>query len=201
MYYKVFIKNAEVIISNHVVDGAVVAPEGISVDELYTWVEEQESSNNSIFVQDYYGDFWDEFCSHHKQIEAAGGMVVNVENELLIIKRLGYWDLPKGKLEKAEIPKTGAVREVEEECGISNLIVQEKLPSTWHTYQIKSKKILKKTHWFLMNYAGEENLIPQIEEDITEVKFADPNWVKSNVLNNTYGSLMPLFYTYLTRYK
>ncbi len=51
-----------------------------------------------------------------KNIEAAGGLVFNAKNEFLLIKRLGKADLPKGKIEKGEDPKTAALREVEEEC-------------------------------------------------------------------------------------
>ena len=51
-------------------------------------------------------------------IEAAGGVVENAQGEYLFIYRNHKWDLPKGKLEKGEKKKIGAVREVEEECGI-----------------------------------------------------------------------------------
>ena len=201
MYYKVFINNVEVIISNHDVADAELAPYSISVDELYDWIENRESSNNLVLVKDHFGQFWEKFCANHTLIEAAGGLVLNAEKELLVIKRLGYWDLPKGKLEEQETPKIGAIREVEEECGINDIKVIEKQPSTWHTYVLKGKKILKKTHWFLMTYNGKELLTPQAEEDITEAKFVTAKWVKKEVLTNTYASLLPLFYTYLSRYK
>jgi 8-oxo-dGTP pyrophosphatase MutT (NUDIX family) len=35
-------------------------------------------------------------------VEAAGGVVVNQQKEVLWMFRLGKWDLPKGKLEKGE---------------------------------------------------------------------------------------------------
>ena len=35
-------------------------------------------------------------------IEAAGGMVFNEKNELLMIFRRGFWDLPKGKIDPGE---------------------------------------------------------------------------------------------------
>ena len=52
-------------------------------------------------------------------IEAAGGLVINRKGEYLFIYRNDKWDLPKGKLEKGERKRQGAVREVEEECGIT----------------------------------------------------------------------------------
>ena len=50
--------------------------------------------------------------------KAAGGLVLKDE-QFLMIYRLGKWDLPKGKLDKGENEKQGAVREVEEECTYS----------------------------------------------------------------------------------
>ena len=52
---------------------------------------------------------------------AAGGWVVNEFNEVLWIFRLGFWDLPKGKVETNENIKECAIREVIEECGLSQI--------------------------------------------------------------------------------
>ena len=49
-------------------------------------------------------------------IKAAGGVVENHKNEILMMKRLGHWDLPKGKADPGENSATTAQREVEEEC-------------------------------------------------------------------------------------
>ena len=61
-------------------------------------------------------DNWEAFCSKHTLIEAAGGLVYNIENQLLMIFRNNKWDLPKGKLEVGENIQECAIREVEEEC-------------------------------------------------------------------------------------
>ena len=37
-----------------------------------------------------------------KVVEAAGGVVSNKNGEILFIRRMGKWDLPKGKIEKGE---------------------------------------------------------------------------------------------------
>ena len=50
-------------------------------------------------------------------IKAGGGIVYNQEGKVLLIKRNGKWDLPKGKKEKGENIATCALREVEEETG------------------------------------------------------------------------------------
>src|SRR5690606_28134115 len=64
-----------------------------------------------------------------KIVNAAGGLVVK-DGKILMIYRLGVWDLPKGKLNKREEVEAGALREVEEECNIQVEVV-EKLPKTW----------------------------------------------------------------------
>ncbi|MGB0934037.1 MAG: NUDIX hydrolase [Lishizhenia sp.] len=131
-----------------------------------------------------------ESFSHYKYIEAAGGLVEKKKNkQLLFIKRNGFWDIPKGKLEKNESVLEGAKREIEEECGISNLIENGKICDTYHTYSEKGKKILKKTYWFSFYYKGKEKLIAQTEEGITKVKwFEADNLFK--VRKNTFASIL-----------
>ena len=54
-----------------------------------------------------------------KEIAASGGVVFNEFNEVLFIYRRGFWDLPKGKIDPGETKEQTAVREVEEETGIT----------------------------------------------------------------------------------
>ena len=56
-----------------------------------------------------------------KTIIAAGGLVLNEKNELLMIFRRGFWDLPKGKVDEGETLEQCAVREVKEETGLQNI--------------------------------------------------------------------------------
>ena len=64
---------------------------------------------------------WKFFKSKYLLVKAAGGIVYNANNELLMIYRNNKWDLPKGKIEKGETPKQCALREVEEETGVEKL--------------------------------------------------------------------------------
>ena len=130
--------------------------------------------------------------SKYSAIKAAGGIVMNENNELLIIKRFGLWDLPKGKIEKGEEKKIAAMREVEEECGISDLTIVSKTSKTYHTYQSRGKDVLKTTHWYIMKCSGNEMPVPQTEEGITDVKWIAKTEIKS-IVNQTYKSLKPLF--------
>jgi 8-oxo-dGTP pyrophosphatase MutT (NUDIX family) len=124
-----------------------------------------------------------------KVIEAAGGLVINEENKYLFIKRNGKWDLPKGKLELNEKKKDAAVREVEEECGITVKKLDKKLLKTYHIYELKGKIVLKISHWYAMQAKSNQKLVPQLEEGITEVKwFAKKDW--KIIRANTYPNII-----------
>ncbi len=129
-----------------------------------------------------------------KIVKAAGGLVVK-EGKILMIHRLGMWDLPKGKLKKTEDDREGAIREVEEECNIK-VEAFDKLPKTWHSYAYKGNKILKKTSWFLMNCLDDSMMKPQAEEFIEEVKFMTPEEVEV-VLPEAYASIAFVIHYYL----
>ncbi len=135
---------------------------------------------------------WYDFKRHFELIEAAGGIVFNESDEVLWIYRNGRWDLPKGKIEKNEDKETAAIREVEEECGITKVILNDFLMSTYHIYQYKEETVLKVTHWYKMFADRHQELTPQMKEGITKVV-----WIGSDsmneALNDTYGNIRMLF--------
>lgn len=130
---------------------------------------------------------WDSFRSMFKFIIASGGAVFK-DDSMLIIKRLGRTDIPKGKLEKGEWIDQCAIREVEEECGISGLQIVNKLEPTYHCYEMKGKWCLKKTYWYQMETSDTSDLVPQIEEDIEWVKWINKKEV-SELTSDTYNSI------------
>jgi 8-oxo-dGTP pyrophosphatase MutT (NUDIX family) len=99
-------------------------------------------------------------------IQASGGLVYSNDNKILLIFRRGKWDLPKGKLDEGEDLITCALREVEEETGLSDLKYKQSLCITYHTYYEKEQHILKESHWQLMKGNDHEELVPQTDEDI-----------------------------------
>ena len=130
----------------------------------------------------------------HEYIEAAGG-IVRKKDHFLFIKRHGLWDIPKGKLEKGESPEEGAVREIEEECDIQGLQLRDHLMDTFHTYEQKGKLYLKKTFWYIVDVSeDEQDLNPQTEEGITEVRFFKWNEL-GQVKSNTYQSIVEVIAT------
>ncbi|MBS1765161.1 MAG: NUDIX domain-containing protein [Bacteroidetes bacterium] len=131
------------------------------------------------------------FCDQFRCINAAGGLVYNAEGKLLMIKRLGKWDLPKGKIDPGETAEEAALREVCEETGICNTTIVAELPGTYHIYKLNDKIVLKHTFWFKMLSNAVEKISPQTEEDILEVRWMLKNEVH-DALANSYGSIRDL---------
>jgi ADP-ribose pyrophosphatase YjhB (NUDIX family) len=131
---------------------------------------------------------WKVFRSLFSYIKAAGGLVKNEQDELLMIYRNGHWDLPKGKMEKGEIPDGTAVREVEEECGVKKLKILRYLASSYHIFFQNNKECMKRTYWFEMTCKDSAKPIPQSSEGITEAKWMSKEEVKK-IMNKIYPSL------------
>jgi 8-oxo-dGTP pyrophosphatase MutT (NUDIX family) len=139
---------------------------------------------------------WNNFTSRYILMEAAGGIVRNENEEVLVIFRNKHWDLPKGKLDYQETPEEAAIREVKEECGLKNIRLEKYLLKTFHTYTEKNKFILKKTHWFRMITSSDEILIPQQEENIEKVRWMKKEKIYEKVFPSTFESIKEVFEIY-----
>ncbi len=120
--------------------------------------------------------------------EAAGGVVQNQQGQILMIYRLGKWDLPKGKWDDGETITECALREVHEETGLSGMQLLDKLTDTYHVYEQGGHTILKRTHWYGMSVQASTSLNPQQEEGISEVRWVSPEQLPS-LLTNTYANI------------
>jgi 8-oxo-dGTP pyrophosphatase MutT (NUDIX family) len=136
-------------------------------------------------------DFFDFFLKQFLVLEAAGGIVQHSNNSFLLIKRFGFWDFPKGKIESAESNQEAALREVQEETGVGNLQISRELPTIFHIYRYRNQWIVKRTYWFLMKSDFGGQLIAQKEEDILEAIWVPKNRL-TNYLMHTYSSLKEL---------
>jgi 8-oxo-dGTP pyrophosphatase MutT (NUDIX family) len=124
--------------------------------------------------------------SFYSIIKAAGG-IVEKDDTILLIHRLGKWDLPKGKLEKNESSKIAAIREVYEETGVKAKL-GDKICTTWHTYSLNGKGILKRTKWYKMACINDAGMKPQAEEDIEHLEWLTTKKVE-NAMANSYTSI------------
>ena len=129
----------------------------------------------------------DQIKSQYKVLKAAGGIVKNKEDKILMMLRLKKWDLPKGKLDKGESSKMAALREVEEECGVKAKL-GEKVCTTFHTYTYKNIDILKQTKWYEMGLLDDSKMKPQAEEDIEKLEWMDKKQTNSAMLKS-YSSI------------
>ncbi len=143
---------------------------------------------------------WEEFKKLFRIIEAAGGIVSNTKDEILFIRRLGKWDLPKGKMEIGESREESAIREIEEETGLKNVELRDFINTTFHIYiERNGDKILKYTHWFEMYFDGEDTSKPQIEEGITEVAWKNKDLIRTEVFPSTFKNIQLIINEFWTK--
>lgn len=147
----------------------------------------QQKKFKAVIYHDDLEDLFGIFKSCFLYVKAAGG-AVRQEEQVLMIKRLGMYDLPKGHVEACETIEACAIREVEEECGIRQVSITGTLATTWHIYLRNNTWFLKKTYWYRMSCPGGQTLTPQAEEDIEEV-FWFPIEEIDTVFDKTYPSL------------
>lgn len=128
-----------------------------------------------------------------KVVKAAGGLIRKKE-KFLMIYRMKKWDLPKGKREKNETFKRTAVREVEEECNVT-VKLGRKVCTTWHTYTMNKRAMLKKTKWYVMESVDDSKMKPALEEDIEEIRWMTRKEVY-HALTHSYKSISYVFEQY-----
>ncbi|UCG28014.1 MAG: NUDIX domain-containing protein [Bacteroidales bacterium] len=160
-------------------------------DELYRVIRTFEEDLQIPVLVLHYPDtdlLWKEFTGYFKLVDAGGGLIRNMEGEILLLKRRGVWDLPKGKKKKNEKIEDTALREVKEECGIDSVTIGSLLHITYHTYPYKKGTILKRTFWFDMLSSFQGTLTPQKEEGITDIRWISPE--KMGIIKgNTFPSI------------
>lgn len=196
--YKVFINDRPIILTDapqNIPGFDVYNFEHAVIDELVHRLKKSKSKGIILFCKELTKN-WTHFLSYFKVIEAAGGLVLNDKKDILFIYRGSKWDLPKGRIEEGESIETTAVREVEEECGISDLNLGEFLTTTYHVFFQSNEKRLKVTHWYLMTTDYKGDLTPQLEEGITKVEFKS-NSETEKALQNSYANIQLVIDQYL----
>ena len=194
--YKVFVNDKPIIITSSLKNEKNYPTYSFSDLNFNTILSKlkTESIEGILLTSQNLKKDWQHFLSNLKVIKAAGGLVINDERSVLFIHRNGIWDLPKGWIEKNELKKTAAIREVEEECGIRKLVILKKLITTYHIYVYNGLK-LKETHWYLMHSSFKKELTPQTEEGIDKVAFIKKSDI-NNIYKNTYANIKLVYETY-----
>ena len=170
--------------------------DAVFIDELNTHTikamiheMQQQQVHAGVFFHTDLSELQKAFWKKFTLVKAAGGLVLNEKKGLLMIFRRGKWDLPKGKLDSGETLEQCAVREVEEETGLKKVQLLEPLLTTFHTYHEGSKFILKESYWYTMKAEGIQNLQPQSEEDIMEIKWVTAKEAE-NLFQQTFSSVV-----------
>ena len=192
--YKVFVNDKPLFLTNEIAketDFQLFLLESVDIEQLII-----KMFNNKIQKANLYHPDEKEILKKVKEkipvCKAGGGLVYNKNGEVLFIFRNGKWDLPKGGIEKWEEISETALREVEEETGVANLVIQRKLQKTYHIFKRNGRYKLKITHWFEMTTDFEGTPIAQENEGIEKAVWLNPLQIKE-ALKNSFENIKLLF--------
>lgn len=192
--YKVFVNDKPLFLTNTVekeTDFRMFLLESVDIEQLIV-----NMFNNKVKKAFLYHPDEKETLKKLKEkipvAKAGGGLVYNKKGEVLFIFRNGKWDLPKGGIEKHEEIEDTAMREVEEETGVSGLKITNKLQKTYHIFKRNGTYRLKITHWFEMKTSFDGKVQGQLEEGIEKVAWLNPEQIKE-ALTNSYDNIKLLF--------
>lgn len=192
--YKVFVNDKPLFLTNQVVketDFQLFLLESVDIKQII--IKMFQNKIDKAFL--YHPDEKEIMTKLKEKIpvaKAGGGLVYNKKGEVLFIFRNGKWDLPKGGIEKGESIEETAIREVEEETGVTGLKITGKLQKTYHVFKRNGQYKLKITHWFEMKTDFEGTPKGQANEGIEEVVWMKPKQIKE-ALGNSYENIKLLF--------
>jgi 8-oxo-dGTP pyrophosphatase MutT (NUDIX family) len=113
-----------------------------------------------------------------KRAHSAGGVVflrgASGDVRILILQHEGgKWMLPKGTIESGETPEDVAIREVREETGLSRMRVVQDLGEERYSFFWRTEDAFydKTVHYFLLEFLGGEDPVPQREEGFVAVEW------------------------------
>ena len=118
----------------------------------------------------------------------VGIMLVNRDGRVFVAQRLDSendaWQMPQGGIDKGEDPRAAALRELQEETGVSpDLVRIEAQTPDWLCYDFPhelaprtcgGKYRGQKQRWFLMRFLGDDN---QIDIETEHPEFSRWEWI------------------------
>ena len=192
--YKVFVNESPLILTNKKpknVNGNLFSMDSDSVREAINLLAKGKLESAYVYHPEE-PKLMEVFKHKLPVVVAAGGFVTNAKGKVLFIYRNEKWDLPKGKVDKGESIERAAIREVEEETGVTNLTIDNFMRTTYHIFKRNGEYTLKVVHWFAMSTSFKGELKGQIQEGIMKVKWKGPKKAKK-ALEKSYFNIKVLF--------
>ena len=123
----------------------------------------------------------------------VGVMLVNAEGGVFVGQRVESqepaWQMPQGGIDKGEEPRAAALRELEEETGVSpDLVTIEAETDGWIAYDLpleiasriwKGKYRGQKQKWYLMRFHGRDD---QVDIALDHQEFSEWRWLAADQL-------------------
>jgi len=189
--YKVFFNQKPLILTNKIQYISDTEPllfiKYTSVTQIIKALKSSKNSKVLLYHKDM-DKLWKGFKKKFPIVEAAGGLVKRTDNKFLFIFRNNKWDLPKGGVEKKELIIDAAKREVTEETGVADIIVEKKISETYHIFKKGKRFRLKKTYWFKMSTGYMGKTKPQTEEGIKKTKWVSNKNIE-DILNDAFENI------------
>lgn len=123
----------------------------------------------------------------------VGVVLVNAEGGVFVGQRIDSkepaWQMPQGGIDKGEEPRDAALRELEEETGVSSsLVTIEAETEGWIAYDLpleiagriwKGKYRGQKQKWYLMRFHGRDD---QVNIALDHKEFSEWRWLPADQL-------------------
>jgi 8-oxo-dGTP pyrophosphatase MutT (NUDIX family) len=128
----------------------------------------------------------------HRIPHAAGCVIVRHHDTqplfLLIRDQYGHWTFPKGHLDEGESSQAAAIREVQEETGVTGTLGAH-ITTIYYDVTKKGRTFRKQVDWYIL-VTTQVTVTPQAEEGIHEYAWLPADAVEAHL---GYPALIDVF--------